>query len=100
MLHSIVVGSSYKFRLPVVLLICIVRVADCCYLYHTNYRSDNTVIVVSNIKNSYIMVLLCTTDGTTGCSLHGEEDCRIVDDGRGSRFLYPPLMTKDSRVPW
>ena len=48
MLHSIVVVSSYMFRLPVVLLICILRVAVNhyqlihCYLDHTNYRSDNT----------------------------------------------------------
>ena len=38
--------------------------------------------------------------GTTGCSLHGEDECRTVDDEKGSWVLYPPLMSKDSRVPW
>ena len=58
------------------------------------------MIRVSNIKIAISRYYHVPAGGTTGSSLHGEDECRTVDDERGSWVLYPPLMSKDSRVPW
>ena len=102
MLHSIVVVSSYMFRLPVVLLICILRVANSLTAIYIILTIGLIIhmIRVSNIKTAISRYYHVPAGGTTGSSLHGEDECRTVDDERGSWVLYPPLMSKDSRVPW